>query len=538
MNKTASTKRVVFMLSFLISMLPSLAIAETAAEGEDSSLTAPTSGTTTPTATATTSPTPATSTSRESTTLLLNVVNENNNRYLGDVKISFQRYPQDSKYSPVLVHNPVKVPEPPPPGGYEIKDIKTRQYELIAERKGYKIYNEVVNIESDKTYAELTIKMTPLVGTPEVNEGDLDEYKDSLNSYLASRYGGTSLGQFSLSTSSPYNTANNTGTISSPYLTYPDYGTTSGTLGGYQATQQTSSGQTQYGGQYSGNILHSDQRYTIPLVTKVTSSSNSSGLLIKMVIADNNTQAVDDSEGLFTQSGGTFTSCLRPNTNYQIIVGPALNRSQFSGQTTVRYLTTPSTGTGVGISISYYGMNSIQINAEELSQSSLQSIGNIQCPNSNYSTSGMTGPSTFGDNLIQFEDLSENYKIDRMPGSGLYYLINKNNSSDYRKLYFVDRGDGKGGLVFITAEQTTYNKEPSSNAQWYLTGYSRTDNDDIKFKPDSFAKSPISPKEYANIVDKSVSQMFEEEEKKEDDKKTDGDTKKTEDKKDGSGTST
>lgn len=531
--KQTLSKKLVVALCTLITMLPSLAIAQTAAEEGDNSLPAAVTGSPTNTS--------------GSVTLLINVTSEKNNRFLGDVKITLERYPQTSQYTPDLVQNPITIPEPPTPGGYKVENVKVRQYEIIAERKGYKVYNQVLDLQSQTRYTELNIKMTPLVGTPEVNESDLTSYQNSFGNYLASQYG-TNSNQYPYSNNNPYSTTNNGG-VYNPYTNYPNYSQTSYTNTG---TNTNNGGLPGYNNQYGAGTYGNGQypyqqtyntyvneQFVVPLVVNInqsggynaneltvevydlgyTSSSynpNYTTLSNKITLTPQNTTN-SSNQGIISTgqfySTQTLYGCLQPNRNYQVVVRQGYNFSTYQASTaqpTSRNFTSPGATDSVRINVyppsGYTGI--IQISTETVSQNNLYGFP-MKCPSSNYSTTATTnnGPTVFGDSQIYFNNLS-NYMIQRMPQNGFYYLVNKSNASDFRQLYFVDRGDGQGGLVFFSATQTAYNQEPPSDSQWYFTGYTRSNNDDIRFNPEVFTKSPMTPSIYSRLVKQEISKFF------------------------------
>jgi len=525
------TKKTIFILCTLISMLPSMAIAQTAAqEADDPSFSAPTLGG------------EPTNTSG-SVTLLISVVSDANNRFLGDVKISFQRYPQTSEYTPDLVQNPVRIPDPPTPGGFKIENVKIRQYELIAERKGYKIYNEVLNVSSDKRFAEITIKMTPIVGTPTVTESDLAGYSNSTGNYLASHYS-SNPNQYPYSTNNPYNPINNGG-IYNPYNNYPNNGQNQYYQAGDQYGGQygqndypySQNGVGPYGnGQYpyqQGYNVNANESFIVPVVVNINQSSSYNINELNVEIVDlgyaGNTNSpyystMSDKITLTPQTGSSANSlngsfyqlqslhgCLQANRTYQVTVTQGYNYSTYqvsTAQPSAMKFISPSINEAVRINVyppsGYAGI--VQIRTENIPQGALVNFP-IRCPNAGYNQTGTNGPTTFSDPQIYFNNLS-NYIIQRMPQNGWYYLTNKNNPQDFRHLKFVDRGDGKGGLVFFSSVQTPYNQDPPSNTQWYFTGYTRNSNDDIKFLPEVFTKTPMTPDQYHKIVNQEVRDTF------------------------------
>ena len=547
MHQTLS-KKLIFTLCGLITMLPSMAIAQTAATDS-------TSGDTLQA--------PVTPSSPVSFTLLVNVTNADNSRFLGDVKINFSKYPKTSEYAPDLIQGPITVPDPPPPGGFKIEKVKANQYEIIAERKGYKIYDEVVSISSEKTYSELSIKMTPIVGTPTVNENDLTSYQNNLNNYFASRYG-TNTNQFPYTNNNPYSTTNN-GSVYNPYNNYPQgtyntggitynpntgtytntgtYNPNAGTYNPNTGTYNPNTGtynNTQYGTGPYGNgqfpyqqtyNTYANEQFIIPLVININQSSSYSVNQLTVEINDlgyaGNTSnpsynTLNNRITLTPQNTSSYTAnpfsqvqtlygCLQPNRNYQIIVRQGINFSNIQTSTAepvASNFTAPGAAYAERINVTPPGSyaNVVQIAAEVIPQSNL-GVFPIRCPNTSYAYTGTNGPTTFADSQIYFSNLS-NYIIQRMPGTGGYYLVSKTNQSDFRQLSFVDRGDGLGGLVFFPATQTAYNQQPPTNSQWYFTGYTRTSNDDIRFLPEVFTKTPMTPSDYARIMNKTVTSMF------------------------------
>lgn len=489
-------------------MLPSVAAADTAADenGTNSNFEVPvTAKTETPTPTATVE-------KLSSVDLTVYVVNKSNQRFLGDVKLTFSRYPSSSQIVPdSIVQKPYKTTDPPSSSGYKISSVPARQYELVAERKGYKIYDETVDLSSDKKTKEITVEMAPLDGTPEVDESSTSSYLSSLKSTLSSLWGTTS-SQLPYSTNSYLYTSNN-GATYNPYSNYPNQYS-------YNTSQYTNG---QYTGQNTYN-LYANTSYTTPLLINLSQSANLSSENLSVNVLDlsvssgnystynvlNNQvtlQRVASNAYTASSQAQSLYGCLQPGRSYSISI-----TSSNAFQAYSRTFTSPTDGQGLIINAASLGNGNFNLTASGVASTALQ----YQCPSTNYQynnigntsgTLGGNGTYTFADSQIDFSNLS-NYTVQRTPQNGWYYLVNKNNALDNRLLYFVDRGDGKGGLVFFSATQTAVGQEPPSSGSWYFTGYTRSDNDNISFTPNSFSKTSMSPSAYANIVNKTVAKYF------------------------------
>lgn len=505
------TLKKIFALCVFISMLPTVAIAETAAqEGDAGTFQAPAITASSPT------PTPTPVAKLGSLDLTVYVVNEDNGRFLGDVKLTFSRYPKSAQIVPdTIVQKPYKTTDPPSSSGYKIENASTREYELVAERKGYKTYDDVIDLTSDKKTKEITIKMTPLAGTLEVDESETTSYIENIRNAFSSVLPITS-NQLPYSTSSAYNTTNN-GTIFNPTANYP-----------YTSNQQYYNGTGQYAGQNTYN-MYANAGYTVPLLINLTQTSlyNSETMTVNVydLSAANTTYSqyntLSNQISLTRSSSGTnltnqtqsLYGCLQPGRSYTLSI-----KKGTSSQAITKTFTTPSDGQGVLFNIAPLSTSNVQINVSATTNGAIP----YQCPNTNYQNTynngdnnGFSGNSNngagnyvFADQQVNFTDLS-NYTIQRMPQNGWYYLVNKSNSLDNRQLYFVDRGDSKGGLVFFSSTQTATGQDPPSSSQWYFTGYSRSDNDNISFTPEVFTKTSMSPSAYAKIVNKTVIKYFE-----------------------------
>lgn len=92
-----------------------------------------------------------------------------------------------------------------------------------------------------------------------------------------------------------------------------------------------------------------------------------------------------------------------------------------------------------------------------------------------------------------------NYSFQRAD-NGDTYFVNNQNATDSRKVIFVDRGDGKGGLAFIPAGTTlnaSYNVQ--SEPTWYTTLY-QINNDGNLMVNDKLTKSSLTPQGYSDYL--------------------------------------
>ncbi|OQA53279.1 MAG: hypothetical protein BWY43_00050 [candidate division WS2 bacterium ADurb.Bin280] len=309
-------------------------------------------------------------------TLLVTVTSSQNQRYLGGVKLTFKSEKSTSKFSPLYKSNDLTTTDPPPPGGFKIEKFLSGKYELIAQRKGYKIYDEIVEISGELTTAEIEVELEPLPGTPVVEEGDIDDYRDTLEDYYRDMYSGN----FSSNSyyNNPYATnmfsSQNNSNIYNPYSQYPQFGLASNYPNSYQ------------------------NQYIDPY------SPQNQGLINQPI-------------NQYGQPGPGLSGSSIQNTNY-------FDSSSYS----------------------------VQVNA-----------------------------------------------------SGQVYLVNGLNRLDNRQLYFVDRGDGRGGVAFIRDYSSNVS---SAYGNWFISLYSRSQNGQITINPSVFTRTIITPDQFASANSKNVVEQF------------------------------
>lgn len=264
-------------------------------------------------------------------TLMVTVVSSQNSRYLGGVKITFKSQNNVSKFSPLYKNNTLTTTDPPPSGGYKIEQFQSGKYEIIAERKGYKIYDEIVEIQSEKSIAELEIEMTPAQGTPEVNEDDITDFQDTMEDYYSDLYSGNlSNSLYNNYTNGGLYSASNNSSVFNTYATYPQFQTNNGyptsqfnqnytgSQYGYTnqqlANQQIANQYTGLSGNTSISSLTSNQTYFDSSAYRIQTTTNGSVYLVSRTNQLDNRQLsfVDRGDG----GGGVVFFQSDPYSNY------------------------------------------------------------------------------------------------------------------------------------------------------------------------------------------------------------------------------
>lgn len=98
----------------------------------------------------------------------------------------------------------------------------------------------------------------------------------------------------------------------------------------------------------------------------------------------------------------------------------------------------------------------------------------------------------------------KNYSVKQHPSSGELYLVNMDDLDDARKITFVDRGDGLGGLAFIPAGTTLNSSfDLSSESKWLVTIY-QVKNGALDLKKEYFYSTNLTPEEYARAVNSKI----------------------------------
>ncbi len=141
---------------------------------------------------------------------------------------------------------------------------------------------------------------------------------------------------------------------------------------------------------------------------------------------------------------------------------------------------------------------------------SSSTIGNLALqtllnPNSSiFGTSGLSQSSMgyFSGQSVSAELRDYSYK---RAENGDTYLVNNQNPTDSRKVIFVDRGDGKGGLAFIPAgTNLDVNYNLQSESTWYVALYQRPDDGTLKIS-DKMMKGNLTPQAYADYIKSTIS---------------------------------
>lgn len=481
----------IFTTLFVAMIFGSITLAEAeTAEDQDQIILPISSPTASVSATATTSVSASASVSvdsRKFTNLLVVVTNKKNDRILGGVTIDIDN----------VQH---KTSDPPPLNGYEIKNFVTGEHSITVKRNGYEILSETKTISAEGEYTKMEIKLTPLVGTPEIDESDVENYFSNYNNSIGSN-----------SVYNPFYSNNGY----NQYSASGDLG--SSTYTGYPLPQI--------------NYSNSTQSYTVPVKIRLNANGYSFGgnELTQVQIIDQSRNTIELSNvinGNFYSNGDQYyrLGCLQPNTQYTFVI-KNVNNSSLSPS----YFNFATNKTGsyfVDITVNaaaFYSNSSLSSSSNPISANArpLSELGtNFYCPSSmggnliNFPNSLLDSSNILssGNNIQIWNGGSislSNYKINLSPVDGNYYLINKNNSFDTRKLYFVDRGDNKGGLVFIPTQSTGVGNElsQSSAKNWYISTYTRSSEGELTLGSDVYPSS-LSPSQYAKALNKEIINAF------------------------------
>ncbi len=414
--------------------------------------------------------------SREVTNLQIYAVNSENERVLGDVSV-------------VIDDIQLKISDPPSIDGLLVPSFAPGSHHVVAKRKGYDTLDQDITVESGKQYQKLTLEFNPVSGTPEISESDAENY---LENYQNMSYSGSV-------TSATY--PNQTQAVA-----YPT-----------GATQvQWSDGTVSAIPANNINYTNTGQSYSVPVkVSLVNNGTQINGTeLTQIQIIDKSSNTVELSNTMMENS--TFSSsqtlyrygCLQPNRQYALILKSLANQT-IQPITFTFASAQAGTYTDIKVNVAAFYNTSISPYSSGMISSSNNSINSVNIP---------TCPSgQIGQNLTQFGtqvwsggqmDL-DNFNIILAPANGNYYLVNKQNNIESRQIYFVDRGDGKGGLAFIPTQPTVQGSNPSEGSakDWYVTTYSRDNDGEINLGQDP-SPSSLSPSQYAKALNKQIIENF------------------------------
>lgn len=422
--------------------------------------------------------------------LIIKLQNEENDRMLGGAIV----YIDKVQY---------KITDPPSPSGTIIKDVVAAEHEIIVERKGYETYDAVVAVQSNLENQKLVIELTPASGTPDVTEGVLKEYLESYNSGSYYYPQNQVLNPYDNNQYNQYSGLNN----SSSNVLINDSSSLSGLFNTDSKIYSQSTGLS-----------------TVPVQLTINTSAYSSVISqqTQIILVDSQSRYVNLSD-LYQSSQITNSSqlqrygCLEPGRQYTIII-------KNSNNNLLNYTTNFISGsngqiTQISASIADYytyaggqtGVNPVYIQNSVLTNTQLASVCSSQ--NSTFGTNNFSNNSTLNNaqNIFSSQTLDssslDNYEIKvSVTGDGNYYLVNKNNSLENRKMFFVDSGTGKKGIVFIP-DSTATSIDPSSSGKWYIGLYTRDDKGEVDIDT-PLTRVEFSPKKYAEHLNSQVVSNF------------------------------
>lgn len=425
---------------------------------------------------------------RKAVALIVTTTNKKTGRVLGDVSLNFTDLTAQTTDQTTSQSGSYKIPDPPTPEGLIISSILSGQYEIIGRRTGYEIYDAKVSIPADKQYYQVKIELTPLAGTPKPDENLTQQPWVNNNVY-----------------NPVFQNPN--------YQGYPGYPTNYPNNSNYPSTNYP----------YSNTYYQTaNQSYTVPLqimvLTQLSDYQLPTAPQIQIVDPTNNNQIVLTSPQFQTLSGTTLTGgtgslnqygCLEPYHQYIIYVAYSGTLGIGASQKNQPFQTGPQ-GQLVQITIdSRYLSSYSPINI------SLSSVGQqlpISCPNFSATNTNYPGSTVWTDPNVNPSNFN-NYIVFHSPTDGKYYLINKQSQFDARLITFVDRGDGLGGLAFISAQSGTYGNSSypyagTGNSNWYVTIYTRDNSGNLNLPLQSLSAVKFSPQDYANTVHGQVTNGF------------------------------
>lgn len=438
--------------------------------------------------------------------VIVTVVNKNTGYVLGGVKIDF------GEIKTVITQ------DPPVPEGETIYGIKSGEREIIANRAGYILFDQKMTLSSDLKNTILKIEMEPAPGTPRI-----DQYIQQNNMVGQNNY--SSWPNINSNNIQNYQAMNSPQTVYNPNNLSQNYGNNYNSpyengMPNYNTAMNNGSFPNQY-------YQNQNQRYANPVkITLRSLYSNNLNLnnldSVKINIYDRQTGQMVISKTSSFSSFNTFENqniyvCLQPQKQYVVEVTNASFGSvgsYLSNQTKMAEFVTGQAGQSMEIIItSTEGVNSLMpmdrysIN---LNQNGIGQFNNYNCQMDNqFQTtgngygSGNYGSTVFNSDTINLQQLQNTYQIGR-DNYGNYLLYNKQNQFDQRPFYFVDRGDGRGGLVFLpsqTSNSNFNNMNSNTESSWYVTAYTREpETGNIKFTPEVFSRVSMTPSQYAYAV--------------------------------------
>ncbi len=451
-----------------------------------------------------------------------------------------------------------EVPDPPSQSGLSINNIAAGKFELIAQRTlgGYEVYDENITISADKSNYTFSIKMKL------INSGNKSDTLGSTTSNTSNSYTGgfgyppsvsdptgalwwptsytgngttypTNTGTYGYGSTS-YNCGGITGqTCQSGYrCVYSSYGgvVPSDAMGKCVPESAYNNGQTPYIGYPStGSYTYpntydytTNSNLTIPVVSSYegTNLSNLKGQSVRFVVLETANQSVPVTQNtiVVNDEKKTFYTCLKANTDYIIrIDSPGTNLDPI-----YHSFRTPTQGNYLLSEILSLSFDDSTANISDTS-GKVDNTSNValQCPRNSYNNMPSNTPVRLSDSTIDSRSLlSGNFKIERDPQTGGYFLVNSKDRRDIRRIYFVRISNttatngqfleevGHRGFGFFSADPETYysgnyynDSMLDQNKKWYVFGYQTDQNgDNLEIINNQMSLGNMSPATYSNII--------------------------------------
>jgi hypothetical protein len=389
-----------------------------------------------------------------------------------------------------------KVSDPPATAGTVIKDVVATEHEIIIERKGYEVYDANVTVKADMEYQKITIGLTPLQGTPTITESDLKDYLDS-SSYSTSNY--------------PTNQVLNPYTRSQFDPTYSYNGLSNIFTGTNSGISNVYNNQTQ-----SYTPINSSAVIPLQMAINSTNNVNSNVGQIEIQVLDSQSRYINLSTLNNYQTQQTTPTnqllryaCLEPNKQYSAVI----KNGNLMPYTVPFYSGNGSSAIQIVVSVDDYlayanGQQIIPLSVSNIPIQYANSTNNCQGKynsngNFNYGGANKSSTQTFASQSLDLGSLS-NYSV--IPSlSGNYYLANKTNQFDYHKLYFIDSGDNKKGVVFLP--DTAGDGVSVNSGKWYIGLYTRSDKGEVKIDS-PLTRVDFTPQKYAQYLNNTLVENF------------------------------
>lgn len=113
---------------------------------------------------------------------------------------------------------------------------------------------------------------------------------------------------------------------------------------------------------------------------------------------------------------------------------------------------------------------------------------------------------------ININEPTSKFAVNRSTRNGDYIIYNKSNNNEYRHMFFIDRANGEGGIVFFSADVEagkTLSQINTTSSTWFVSTYSKDQYQNAIFDSGIFTRTTVSPQNYSsNLYHQLIEQNF------------------------------